>query len=112
MAKKSKDVSIEDINARMKEHVQELGYTEIVEDLPLVQIDPDNPEIGKLAAIDGKDVVIFCYPVGDGLAQKVAIQDEGVFWSRLVEGDRIAQFVWVSDGEFDYFFDNKGFPEK
>ena len=106
MAKKSKDVSIEDINARMKEHVQELGYTEIVEDLPLVQIDPDNPEIGKLAAIDGKDVVIFCYPVGDGLAQKVAIQDEGVFWSRLVEGDRIAQFVWVSDGEFDYFFDN------
>ena len=59
MAKKYKDLSIEDINARMKEHLLELGFTEIAEDLPLVQIDPDNPEIGKLAALDGKEVVIF-----------------------------------------------------
>ena len=106
MAKKSKSWNTEEIIARMKKHLQELGYSEIVEDLPLVQIDTDNPETGKLSVLDGEEVVIFCYPIDEGLAQKVAIQDEGVFWSRLVEGDRIAHFVWVSDGQFDYFFDN------
>jgi type I restriction enzyme M protein len=106
MAKKPKAMGTEGVIARMKKQLHELGYSEIVEDLPLVQIDPENPEIGKLAALGDKDVIIFCYPVGEGLAQKVAIQDEGVFWSRLVEGDRIAYFVWVSDGKFDYYFDN------
>jgi type I restriction enzyme M protein len=48
----------------------------------------------------------FAIPVDSGLAQQVAIQDEGVFWSRLYRVKRIDHFVWVSDGEFDYFFDN------
>jgi type I restriction enzyme M protein len=106
MAKKKSAATIEDVLERMKSHLLELGYTEVVEDLPLVEIDPDQPAKGKLAALDGEEVVIFCYPVGEGLAQKVAIQDEGVFWSRLVQGDRIAHFVWVGDGEFDYYFAN------
>ena len=91
---------------RMRQRLIELGYSQLVEDLPLVEIDPDDPASCALAALDGEEVVIFCYPVDAGLAQQVAIQDEGVFWSRLVQGERIAHFVWVSDGEFDYYFDN------
>lgn len=91
---------------RMNQRLIELGYTQLIENLLLVEIDPDNPSSCALAALDGEEVVVFCYPVETGLAQQVAIQDEGVFWSRLVQGDRIAHFVWVSDGEFDYYFDN------
>lgn len=91
---------------RMRQRLAELGYTQLVENLLLVQIDPDNPVDCALAALDSEEVVVFCYPVETGLAQQVAIQDEGVFWSRLVQGERIAHFVWVSDGEFDYYFDN------
>jgi hypothetical protein len=106
MAKKKKGLTIDEVLEHMNKHLLELGYTDVVENLPLVEIDPDQPALGKLAALDDDEVVIFCYPVGEGMAQKVAIQDEGVFWSRLVQGDRIAHFVWVSDGAFDYFFDN------
>ena len=104
----SKKTNIEQKNTldRMLQRLVELGYTQLVEKLPLVQIDLDNPMDCALAALDDEEVVIFCYPVEAGLAQQVAIQDEGVFWSRLVHGERIAQFVWVSDGDFDYFFDN------
>lgn len=91
---------------RMCNRLTELGYDQLVENLPLVQIDPENPTNCALAAMDGEEVVIFCYPVETGFAQQIAVQDEGVFWSRLVHGERIAQFVWVSDGEFDYYFDN------
>jgi type I restriction enzyme M protein len=91
---------------RMRIRLGDLGYTQLVENLPLVQIDPENPTNCALAAMDGEEVVIFCYPVETGFAQQIAVQDEGVFWSRLVHGERIAQFVWVSDGDFDYYFDN------
>ncbi|TRZ50180.1 hypothetical protein D4S03_07175 [bacterium] len=91
---------------RMHQRLVELGYTQLVKELPLVEIDPDNPTACALAALDEEEVVVYCHPVESGLAQQVAIQDEGVFWSRLVQGDRIAHFVWVSDGEFDYYFDN------
>lgn len=91
---------------RMRQRLVELGYSQLVDDVPLVEIDPDNPFACALACLDGEEVVIYCHPVETGLAQQVAIQDEGVFWSRLVQGERIAHFVWVSDGEFDYFFDN------
>lgn len=107
MAKKKSASTIDDVLERMNQRLLELGYTEVVENLPLLEIDPDQPATCKLAALDGEEVVIFCYPVSGDLAQKVAIQDEGVFWSRLVQGDRIAHFVWVGDTEgFDYFFNN------
>lgn len=91
---------------RMRQRLVELGFSQITEELPLVEIDPNNPTACALAALDGDEVVVYCHPVESGLAQQVVIQDEGVFWSRLVQGERIAFFVWVSDGEFDYFFDN------
>jgi type I restriction enzyme M protein len=107
MAKTKLTDTLEGVLARMHQKLLELGYTEIVENLPLFEVDPEQPAICKLAALDGEEVVIFCYPVAGDLAQKVAIQDEGVFWSRLVQGDRIAHFVWIGDAEgFDYFFDN------
>ncbi len=106
MAKQKAITGIQAVTERMEARLRELGYVEITRDLPLVSIDPDQPAAGKLAALDGQEVVIFCYPVEAGLAHEVPVQDEGVFWSRLVAGDRIAHFVWVSDGEFDYYFDN------
>lgn len=106
MAKKRSTGGMDAVIERMYGRLKGLGYTEITEDLPLLEIDPDQPATGKLAALDGDDVVIFCYPVGQGLAQEVAIQDEGKFYSCLIQGDRIAHFVWVSDGQFDYYFDH------
>ncbi|QTA78425.1 Type I restriction enzyme M protein [Desulfonema limicola] len=104
--KKKKTEGLASVIDRMEAKLKELGYTDIVRDLPLVEIDPDQPVVGKLAAMDGDDVVIFCYPVASGQAQEVAVQDEGVFYSRLITGDRVAHFVWVGDDEFDYFYDS------
>jgi type I restriction enzyme M protein len=106
MASKKPNIDKQATLNRMRQQLIELGYTQIVADLPLVEIDTDNPASCALAALDGEEVVVYCHPVEPGLAQQVAIQDEGVFWSRLVQGDRIAFFVWISDGEFDYYFDN------
>ena len=106
MAGKKPTIDKQSTLDRMRQKLVELGYTQIVEGLPLVEVDTDNPAVCALAALDGEEVVVYCHPVESGLAQQVAIQDEGVFWSRLVQGERIAFFVWISDGEFDYYFDN------
>jgi len=87
--KKKKAVGIDTIIDQMEQKLGELGYTEIVRDLPLVEIDPDLHAFGKLAAMDGDEVAVFCYPVATGLAQEVAVQDEGVFYSRLIKNDRV-----------------------
>ncbi|GIK36925.1 MAG: hypothetical protein BroJett011_07580 [Chloroflexota bacterium] len=106
MTKKQSLSTIDTILEHMNRTLLDLGYTEIVEDLPLMEIDPEWPETCKLAALDGNEVVIFCHPVESGLAAKVAVQDEARYKSWMVSGGRIAHFVWVSDGEFDYYFDN------
>lgn len=105
MAKKQSTIEKETVKDKMLERLKELGYTELETNLPMVDIDENIPK-NVLAAMDEEEVVIFCYPVETGLAQKVPVQDEGVFWSRLINGERIAHFVWISDGEFNYYFDN------
>ncbi len=108
MAKKKKQKAGKDLALeKMRARLQELGYSEVIENLELLTIDPDEIKSCPLVACDGEEVVIFCWPVDTGLAQYVAVQDDGVFWSRLIGDGRIAHFVWVSDGDVDYFFDNQ-----
>ena len=108
MAKKKKQkAGVNVALAKMKAKLEDLEYSEVVESLELLAIDPDEIKTCPLAACDGEDVVVFCWPVDAGLSQQVAIQDDGVFWSRLIGDGRIAHFVWVSDGDVDYFFDNQ-----
>lgn len=84
----------------MEKQLRALGYADLRFDCPLVDIQ----EIAALAAFDGDDPVVVCYPVADGRVEDPALQMAAQAQAYLI-GAQPAQFVWVSDGKVDYYFD-------
>jgi type I restriction enzyme M protein len=90
--------------SRMHQHLTELGYTDLHPNYPLAAF-PDMEEKAALIAFDDDDPVVLCYPVEAGGADDPVLQEAAKFQAGSVGPDQTAQFVWVSDGEVDYFFD-------
>jgi len=90
--------------ASMREKLAELGYDDLRPNYPLAAF-PDMDETAALIAFDGDDPVVLCYPVDVGRVDDPVLQEAAKFQAGSVGTDQAAQFVWVSDGEADYFFD-------
>ncbi len=89
---------------RMTSHLQELGYTDLRPEHPLRAF-PDMEDIASLVAYDDSDPVVLCYPVDRGRIGDPILQEAAKFQASAIGPDQSAQFVWVSDGESDYFYD-------
>ncbi len=87
----------------MHERLFVLGYHDLRPDYPLLPY-LDMNEKAALVAFDDDDPVVLCYPVDNGKVQDSVFQEAAKFQACSI-GEQEAQFVWVSDGESDYFFD-------
>ena len=95
---------------RIREALAELGYDDLRANYPLTAF-PDMEERAALIAFDGDDPVVLCYPVDVGQVGSPVLQEAAKFQAGSVGADQAAQFVWVSDGEANYFFDlGRGTP--
>lgn len=88
----------------MKTRLTELGYTEIRSNYPLSEV-PDQGETAALVAFDNALPVVLCYPVDAGRVGDAILQEAAKFQAFSVDSQNPACFVWLSDGEADYFFD-------
>lgn len=105
MAKKQKPlVGLEPALQRMRETLEGLGYTDLRSPFTLMEIEPGKREQAALVAFDGNEPVVLCHPVEEGEAEKPAVQDEAKFKAGIVMLDKVARYVWVSDGDFDIYF--------
>lgn len=82
----------------------ELGYTDLRRDVPLMAF-PDLDDRAALIAFDSSEPVVLCYPVDRGRSGDPILQEAAKFQASAIGPDQSAQFVWVSDGESDYFYD-------
>lgn len=99
--------------SRMREALTELGYDDLRSNYPLAAF-PDMEDSAALIAFDGHDPAVLCYPVDVGRVDDPVLQEAAKFQAGSVGPDETAQFVWVSDGEANYFFDmgqNTAIPE-
>ena len=81
-----------------------LGYADLRKDVPLMAF-PDLDDMAALVAFDGHEPVVLCYPVDRGRSGDPILQEAAKFQASAIGPDQSAQFVWVSDGESDYFYD-------
>lgn len=82
----------------------ELGYDDLRLNCPLTAF-PDMEDIAALIAFDGGDPVVLCYPVDVGKVDDPVLQEAAKFQAGSVRPEQTAQFVWLSDGKANYFFD-------
>lgn len=85
-------------------HLQELGYTDLRSEHPLRAF-PDMDDVASLVVYDGSNPVVLCYPVDKGQIGDPVLHEAAKFQASAIEIDQSAQFVWVSDGESDLFYD-------
>ena len=90
--------------SQMRETLTELGYDDLRPNYRLAAF-PDMEDTAALIAFDDDDLVVLCYPVDTGRVDDPVLQEAAKFQAGSVAPDQTAQFVWVSDGEADYFFD-------
>jgi type I restriction enzyme M protein len=89
---------------RMRERLEELGYTDLRSPFTLMEIEPGKTEHAALVAFDDDEPIVLCHPVDEGEAEKLIFQEEAKFKAGIVMPDNGARFVWVSDGSFDFYF--------
>ncbi|HBY97766.1 MAG TPA: hypothetical protein DEP84_28130 [Chloroflexi bacterium] len=92
---------------RMRQTLEELGYTELRSPYQLLGLAGiEGVEVtAALVAFDQGDPVILCHPVAPGLADKEGVQKDAQFKAGSIGPGQIVRYVWVSDGTYDYFFD-------
>jgi type I restriction enzyme M protein len=90
--------------ARMHETLTDYGYLDLRAGYSL-QAFPDMEEVAALIAFDDDEPVVLCYPVDTGCVDDPVLQEAAKFQAGSVGPDNTAHFVWVSDGQADYFFD-------
>lgn len=91
--------------SKMREVLTDLGYDDLRANYPLA-VYADMKQKAALVAFEGDDPVVLCYPVDVGRVDDPVFQEAAKFQAcTIVTGERTAQFVWVSDGVADYFFD-------
>lgn len=89
---------------QMRETLADLGYDDLRPGYPLAAF-PDMEDMAALIAFDGGDPVVLCYPVDAGGVNDPVLQEAAKFQAGSVGPEQTAQFVWLSDGEANYFFD-------
>ena len=107
MAKKKESKS-EGLRSQAREKLGQLGYTQVEEDYRLFDPlgDGSMEATADLAAFDGDEPVILVSAAGAGEAAKASIQDDAKFKAGLgAAKGKPFRFVWVWDGENDFFFD-------
>lgn len=107
MAKK-KATTQDALTGQAREKLEQLGYPRVEEDFPLFDPlgDGSMQATAELAALDGDEPVILFASAGSGDASKPAIQDDAKFKAGLgASKGKPFRFVWVWDGENDFFFD-------
>jgi type I restriction enzyme M protein len=120
MAKKK--AAVEDtLTGQAREKFAQLGYLRVEEDFPLFDPlgDGSMRATAEIAALDGDEPVILFASAGSGDASKPAVQDDAKFKAGLgAAKGKPFRFVWVWDGENDFFFDLEkdaqiqGLPER
>jgi len=88
----------------MMARLMELGYTELRSNYPLPEV-PDEGETAAVVAFDDGLPVVLCYPVDAGRVGDAILQEAAKFQAYSVDSQNPARFVWLGDGEADYFFD-------
>ena len=105
MAKKKTPV---ELRKQAQQRLTELGFEQIEEDFKLFDpfADGSMDVSADLVALDDGEPVILFSSVASGDASKTVIQDDAKFKAGLgaAEGKPF-RFVWVWDGENDFFFD-------
>ena len=89
---------------RMMARLTELGYADLRTDYPLPVV-PDESEAAAMVAFDEGLPVVLCYPVDVSRVGDAILQEAAKFQAFSVDTQNPARFVWISDGDADYFFD-------
>ena len=87
----------------MQETLVSLGYSWRAS-VPLTAF-PDLQDIAALIGFDGDEPVVLCYPVDVGQVVDAGQQEAAKFQASAVSSEQNAQYVWISDGETDYYYD-------
>jgi type I restriction enzyme M protein len=105
MAKKKSPTNLTD---QARERLKELGFKRVVEDFPLFDPlgDGSMDAAAELAAFDGDEPVILFASAAKAEAAKAPVQDDAKFKAGLGAAQgKPFRFVWVWDGDNDFFFD-------
>jgi len=105
MAKRKSPTNLTD---QARNQFEALGYKRIEEDFPLFDPlgDGSMDATAELAVLDGEEPVILFASAPSGDASKPPVQDDAKFKAGLgAAKGKPFRFVWVWDGENDFFFD-------
>ena len=105
MAKKKTSTTLTD---QARDQLKDLGYKRIEEDFHLFDPlgDGSMDATAELAVLDGDEPVILFASAASGDASRPPVQDDAKFKAGLgAAKGKPFRFVWVWDGENDFFFD-------
>jgi hypothetical protein len=93
------------IEIRMRNILRDRGYKDIRYDVRLPAFS-DTDERAAMVAYVGDAPQVLCFPI-DGGVDDPKVREAASFQARALDPDRPARYVWISDGNTDYFRDVK-----
>lgn len=88
----------------MRRSLQSLGYRDVRNRVPLAEI-PGEERWADLVAFTDNRATVLCYIAPKGAVEDPATREAAMFQAVAVDGEHSARFIWISDGDEDYFFD-------